>query len=96
MYRVTFGLKLILLNILSGILYGTLTMEYGGKVSIECEKTGYRTEIEFKLKVRNSILKLAVPNLTPYANQGCKFDKSQKIDSYNDSCKYLTMRIKFA
>nr|XP_006812325.1 PREDICTED: oxysterol-binding protein-related protein 8-like [Saccoglossus kowalevskii] len=33
-----------------GILYGTLTMEYGGKVSVECEKTGYRTEMEFKLK----------------------------------------------
>eukprot|EP00057_Strongylocentrotus_purpuratus_P012544 XP_011667018.1 PREDICTED: oxysterol-binding protein-related protein 8 isoform X4 [Strongylocentrotus purpuratus] len=33
-----------------GILYGTLTMEYGGKVTLECEKTGYRTEIEFKLK----------------------------------------------
>ena len=25
-------------------------MEYGGKVSIECEKTGYRAELEFKLK----------------------------------------------
>lgn len=34
-----------------GILMGTLTMELGGKVAIECEKTGYRTEIEFKLKV---------------------------------------------
>ncbi|XP_046405606.1 oxysterol-binding protein-related protein 8 isoform X3 [Ischnura elegans] len=33
-----------------GILVGTLTMELGGKVAIECEKTGYRTEIEFKLK----------------------------------------------
>ncbi|XP_033095563.1 oxysterol-binding protein-related protein 8-like isoform X3 [Anneissia japonica] len=33
-----------------GILYGTLTMEYGGKVSIECEKTGYRAELDFKLK----------------------------------------------
>jgi len=30
---------------------GTLTMELGGKVSIDCDKTGYRTEIEFKLKV---------------------------------------------
>lgn len=29
---------------------GTLTMELGGKVSIDCEKTGYFTEIEFKLK----------------------------------------------
>lgn len=33
-----------------GILMGTLSMEYGGKVSIECENTGYRAEIEFKLK----------------------------------------------
>ncbi|XP_022082789.1 oxysterol-binding protein-related protein 8-like isoform X3 [Acanthaster planci] len=33
-----------------GILYGTLTMEYGGKVVIECDKTGYKTEFEFKLK----------------------------------------------
>lgn len=29
---------------------GTLTMELGGKVTIECEKTGYRTELEFKLR----------------------------------------------
>lgn len=33
-----------------GILMGTLSMELGGKVSIECENTGYRAEIEFKLK----------------------------------------------
>lgn len=33
-----------------GILMGTLSMELGGKVSIECENTGYRTELEFKLK----------------------------------------------
>ena len=33
-----------------GILIGKLTMELGGKVSIECAKTGYSTEIEFKLK----------------------------------------------
>ncbi|KAK6640821.1 hypothetical protein RUM44_012518 [Polyplax serrata] len=33
-----------------GILVGTLSMELGGKVSIECEKTGYKTELEFKLK----------------------------------------------
>ena len=30
---------------------GTLTMELGGKVSIECGKTGYSTELEFKLRV---------------------------------------------
>lgn len=33
-----------------GILMGTLSMELGGKVTIECEKTGYSTELEFKLK----------------------------------------------
>lgn len=33
-----------------GILIGTLTMEMGGKVSISCPKTGYRCEMEFKLK----------------------------------------------
>ncbi|KAJ8675441.1 hypothetical protein QAD02_011227 [Eretmocerus hayati] len=33
-----------------GILMGTLSMELGGKVSINCEKTGYHTELEFKLK----------------------------------------------
>lgn len=33
-----------------GILIGKLTMELGGKVSIECAKTGYSAEIEFKLK----------------------------------------------
>lgn len=34
-----------------GIVVGTLTMEMGGKVTVDCEKTGYRAEIEFKLKV---------------------------------------------
>ncbi|MGH0133653.1 UNVERIFIED_CONTAM: hypothetical protein FKN15_073420 [Acipenser sinensis] len=33
-----------------GILYGTMTMELGGKVTIECEKTKYTAELEFKLK----------------------------------------------
>ncbi|XP_054725968.1 oxysterol-binding protein-related protein 8 isoform X2 [Anastrepha obliqua] len=33
-----------------GILVGTLSMELGGKISIECENTGYKTELEFKLK----------------------------------------------
>ncbi|XP_024882322.1 oxysterol-binding protein-related protein 8 isoform X1 [Temnothorax curvispinosus] len=33
-----------------GILMGTLSMELGGKVNIICEKTGYQTELEFKLK----------------------------------------------
>lgn len=33
-----------------GILIGTLTMELGGVVTINCEKTGYKAEIEFKLK----------------------------------------------
>ena len=34
-----------------GILLGKLTMELGGKINIECVKTGYSADIEFKLKV---------------------------------------------
>ena len=33
-----------------GILYGKMTMEFGGKVKIKCKKTGYAAEMEFKLK----------------------------------------------
>ncbi|XP_067937814.1 oxysterol-binding protein-related protein 8-like isoform X2 [Watersipora subatra] len=33
-----------------GIITGSLTMELGGKVSIACDKTGYKTDLEFKLK----------------------------------------------
>ncbi|CAG2108237.1 unnamed protein product [Medioppia subpectinata] len=33
-----------------GILLGTLALELGGKVNIRCDKTGYNTEMEFKLK----------------------------------------------
>ncbi|GAB1598485.1 Hypothetical predicted protein [Argonauta hians] len=33
-----------------GILIGTMTMEMGGKISINCPKTSYRCELEFKLK----------------------------------------------
>ncbi|XP_061773760.1 oxysterol-binding protein-related protein 5 isoform X3 [Nerophis ophidion] len=33
-----------------GIVYGTMTLELGGKVTIECEKTKCNTELEFKLK----------------------------------------------
>ncbi|KAF1749303.1 hypothetical protein GCK72_025770 [Caenorhabditis remanei] len=33
-----------------GIMIGTMTMELGGEVNIECEKTGYRTILDFKLK----------------------------------------------
>jgi hypothetical protein len=33
-----------------GILIGKMTMELGGKVKIECAKTGYSADIEFKLK----------------------------------------------
>ena len=33
-----------------GILLGTLALELGGKVNIKCDKTGYNTELEFKLK----------------------------------------------
>lgn len=33
-----------------GIIVGQMTMELGGKVSIDCEKTGYKAELDFKLK----------------------------------------------
>ncbi|XP_032815852.1 oxysterol-binding protein-related protein 5 isoform X1 [Petromyzon marinus] len=33
-----------------GILYGTMTLELGGKIGIECQKTGYSASIEFKLR----------------------------------------------
>uniref|UniRef100_A0A8C7ARQ4 Oxysterol-binding protein n=1 Tax=Neovison vison TaxID=452646 RepID=A0A8C7ARQ4_NEOVI len=33
-----------------GILYGAMTMELGGRVTIECEKTSFQAELEFKLK----------------------------------------------
>ncbi len=33
-----------------GILIGRLTMELGGKIQIECARTGYSADIEFKLK----------------------------------------------
>ncbi|XP_053058747.1 oxysterol-binding protein-related protein 5 isoform X5 [Acinonyx jubatus] len=33
-----------------GILYGTMTMELGGRVTIECEKNNLQVELEFKLK----------------------------------------------
>lgn len=33
-----------------GIFLGPLAFELGGKISITCEKTGYKTELDFKLK----------------------------------------------
>eukprot|EP01087_Luapelamoeba_hula_P016150 TRINITY_DN493_c0_g1_i1.p1 TRINITY_DN493_c0_g1~~TRINITY_DN493_c0_g1_i1.p1 ORF type:complete len:431 (+),score=82.73 TRINITY_DN493_c0_g1_i1:239-1531(+) len=33
-----------------GILWGTLLMELSGEIYIKCEKTGYRTDIDFKTK----------------------------------------------
>ncbi|KAB0401093.1 hypothetical protein E2I00_019560, partial [Balaenoptera physalus] len=33
-----------------GILYGTMTMELGGRVTVECEKNNFQAELEFKLK----------------------------------------------
>ncbi|XP_057581658.1 oxysterol-binding protein-related protein 5 isoform X3 [Hippopotamus amphibius kiboko] len=33
-----------------GILYGTMTMELGGRVTIECAKNNFQAELEFKLK----------------------------------------------
>ena len=35
-----------------GLLIPPITVELGGHVVIDCEKTGYRTEMDFKLKVR--------------------------------------------
>ncbi|CAG5927299.1 unnamed protein product [Menidia menidia] len=35
---------------LLGILYGTMTLELGGQITIACEKTGYSAQLEFKLK----------------------------------------------
>ncbi|GAA6078777.1 oxysterol-binding protein-related protein 8 isoform X1, partial [Tachysurus ichikawai] len=32
------------------ILYGTMTLELAGQVTISCEKTGYSAQLEFKLK----------------------------------------------
>lgn len=42
---------------------GTLTMELGGKVNIICEKTGYHSELEFKLKVMCNVI-LVVHNIS--------------------------------
>jgi len=39
-----------------GILIGRLTMELGGKVTINCEKTGYSAESDFKLKVGEKLV----------------------------------------
>ncbi|XP_061663532.1 oxysterol-binding protein-related protein 8 isoform X6 [Syngnathoides biaculeatus] len=33
-----------------GILYGTMTLELGGQITISCEKTGYSSQLEFRLK----------------------------------------------
>uniref|UniRef100_A0A8D3EAL4 Oxysterol-binding protein n=1 Tax=Scophthalmus maximus TaxID=52904 RepID=A0A8D3EAL4_SCOMX len=33
-----------------GILYGTMTLELGGQITVMCEKTGYSAQLEFKLK----------------------------------------------
>lgn len=34
-----------------GLLMGTLSMELGGRVTINCASTSYSAEIEFRLKV---------------------------------------------
>lgn len=36
---------------ISGLLYGTMTLELGGKVTIACEKNNLQVELDFKLKV---------------------------------------------
>lgn len=40
------------INVFVGILIGILIMELGGVVIINCEKIGYKVEIEFKFKVK--------------------------------------------
>lgn len=45
-----------LLRLSVGILYGTMTLELGGKVTIECQKTKCFSELEFKLKVLFSLV----------------------------------------
>lgn len=47
-----------ILVLCAGILYGTMTLELGGKVTIECEKTKCSSELEFKLKVASTVLML--------------------------------------
>jgi hypothetical protein len=39
-----------------GILWGTLVMELAGDICVKCEQSGYRTDIEFKVKVRLCLL----------------------------------------
>lgn len=34
-----------------GILWGTLVMELGGNIYVKCDTSGYRSDIEFKVKV---------------------------------------------
>ena len=51
-----------------GLLIGTLTMEYGGTIRIECEKTGYHTEIEFKLKVKRSELYILISGTITFSH----------------------------
>lgn len=51
----------------SGILYGPMTMELGGSVTIECQKNDFRAELEFKLKVALA----AVPPATRRASGPC-------------------------
>uniref|UniRef100_A0A8C6V5B3 Oxysterol-binding protein n=1 Tax=Neogobius melanostomus TaxID=47308 RepID=A0A8C6V5B3_9GOBI len=38
-----------------GILYGTMTLELGGQITITCEKTGYSAQLEFKLRVLSNL-----------------------------------------
>ncbi|CAF95054.1 unnamed protein product [Tetraodon nigroviridis] len=45
-----FLLPLCFFFLISGILYGTMTLELGGQITVACEKTGYSAQLEFKLK----------------------------------------------
>lgn len=49
----------------SGIVYGTMTLELGGQITIACEKTGYSAQLEFKLKVGSACLQQLQNEDTP-------------------------------
>ena len=66
-----------------GILMGTLTMELGGKVLIECPKTGYSTEMEFKLRVRLTDTKTQGPKVPHSCSEKGHEIESRLLGSLN-------------
>lgn len=45
-----------------------MTLELGGKVTIECEKTKCFTELEFKLKVQVNVCKLTLTSFDLFSS----------------------------